>query len=183
MFRLTLLVLLLAAPALAKADVIHACVAKSNGKLRIVAAAGMCNTRTETPLDWNQSGPGSGPFQFVGFTTATVGPSGPFNAGILDLTRACGAEFPGARVCKTDEIVFATNLPTITNPDDFAWAIPSAIAQNVDVTGSSVTSACVPISVSSNANAQGLVVDGHGRYSNAACSEAHRVACCVPPVP
>ena len=101
-FRLAVLVLLLAAATLARADVIHGCVARSNGKLRIVAVAGMCNSRTETPLDWNQSGPTSGPFQFVGFTTATVGPSGPFNAGILDLTRACGAEFPGARVCKTD---------------------------------------------------------------------------------
>jgi len=180
--RLTVLVLLLAAPALARADVIHGCVAKAGGHLRIVATAGQCTTH-EASLDWNSSGPGGATFVFVGFTTATVGASGPFNAGILDLTRACGAEFPGARVCKTDEIVFATNLPTITNPDDFAWAIPSAIAQNVDVTGSAITSACTTLSYSSNANAQGLVVDGHGRYSNAACSEAHRVACCVPPAP
>ena len=58
-----------------RADVIHACVAKPNGKIRIVASADMCKP-SETAVDWDQSGPATGPFKFVGFTTATVGASG-----------------------------------------------------------------------------------------------------------
>ena len=161
------------------ADVAHACVAKSNGKVRIVAVAGMCNTRTETPLDWNQSGLSSGPFKFAGFTTATAGSIGNANAGMLEWTRACRTEFPGSRACRSDEVLFAVDLPQIANPDDFAWVIPQVIANGLDVSGAGFTSSCAAFT--NNPTAMGLLVDGHGRYTNASCTEAHRVACCVPP--
>jgi len=153
-----------------RADVIHACVAKPNGKIRIVASADMCKT-SETAVDWDQSGPPNGPFKFVGFTTATV--SG--NAGVLEWTRACGAESSGTRACKSDEIVFSAAPPQITNPDDQAWVIPVLIAPNTDVSGFQNSGVCAVLG-----GAAGLTVDGHGRYNNAACTEAHRVACCAP---
>jgi hypothetical protein len=182
-FRLTLLVLLLATPALGQADVIHACVAKSNGKVRIVAVAGMCNSRTETPLDWNSTGPGGAAFTFVGFTTGTIGNVGGFNAGVLEWTRTCRAEFAGSRTCTSDEVLTAVDPPTIANPDDFAWVVPRLIAPNVDASGIGFNFSCAGFTGATSAGALGIVVDGHGRFSLAQCAEAHRVACCVPPVP
>jgi hypothetical protein len=119
-------------------DVIHACVAKSNGRLRIVAMESMCNGRSETPLSWN-TGPGSGPFRFVGFTSASVGSSGALNAGMLEWTRACGAEFSGARACRSGEVVFAVDPPQIANPDDAAWVIPDVVGNGLDVSGAGFT--------------------------------------------
>src|SRR5262249_25903811 len=108
----------------ALADTINACVAKSNGKIRIVANTEMCKT-SETGLSWESSPvPRPTPFKFVGFSTATIGASGNLSAGELEWTRTCAAEFTGARACKSDEVVFSPAPPQITNPDDQAWVIP-----------------------------------------------------------
>ena len=160
------------------ADVIHACVQKSNGKLRIVASAGMCRG-PETPLDWSQTGPANGPFKLAGFTTATVGSVGNLNAGVLEWTRACRAEFAGARACKSEEVIFAVDPPQIPNPDDPAWVLPNVISNGLDISGAGYAVSCATLT-NNNPNALGLTVDGHGRYSTAPCTEAHRVACCVP---
>src|SRR5262249_53003122 len=60
----TAFLVLVTAPTL-HADPIHACVQSSNGKIRIVAVAGMCR-RTETALEWSSSTPSTGPFRFAG---------------------------------------------------------------------------------------------------------------------
>lgn len=176
---LPLAVALLTVASASHADVIHACVAKANGKLRIVANEGMCKA-SESALSWEQSPPPPAPpvppFKFVGFTTATVGSAGNFQAGILEWTRACAAEFTGARACKSDEVIFSAVAPQITNPDELAWVIPVFIAANTDVSGFQNFGNCAVLANGGS----GLVVDGHGRYNNATCTDAHRVACCAP---
>src|SRR5262245_37997873 len=157
------------------ADTINACVAKPNGKIRIVANTGMCKA-SETGLSWESSPPPSpAPFKLVGFTTATIGASGNLTAGVLEWTRTCAAEFTGARACKSDEVVFSPAPPTITNPDDQAWVMPVLVAPNTDVSGfQNFGNGCAA------PNGTGLTVDGHGRYNNSDCTNAHRVACCAP---
>ena len=78
-------------------DPIHACVAKANGKIRIVAFAGDCKA-SETALAWS---PAQARLELVGFTTATV----PGGAGIFEWTRACSAQFPGANLHALRELV------------------------------------------------------------------------------
>src|SRR5262245_23005612 len=43
--------------------IIHGCVAKKDGSLRVIdpAAGGACNASKETALDWNQPGPAGSP--------------------------------------------------------------------------------------------------------------------------
>jgi len=155
----------------AAADPIHACVMKSNGKLRVVADASMCKS-SETAVDLN---PDPRRISLVGFTTASIAG----NAGALELTRTCEAEFAGSRVCWSADVYLDFHPPAISNPGDFAWVLPTVIgsaASPIDASGTQLpVPGCSTISAPSNI---GLVVDGHGRYSQATCSETHRVACC-----
>src|SRR5262245_15125094 len=151
------------------ADPIHACVMKSNGKLRVVADASMCKS-SETAVDLN---PDPRRISLAGFTTATLAG----NAGALELTRTCEAEFAGSRVCWSGDLYLTFNPPAISNPADFAWVQPTIVGSSpspVDVSGTQLpVPGCATVGA-----ADGLLVDGHGRYNVATCSELHRVACC-----
>jgi hypothetical protein len=100
-------------------------------------------------------------------------------AGVLERTKACRAEFPGARACKSEEVIFAADPPEIQNPDDPAWVLPNIVSPGIDISGAGYGYSCANLT-GNNQKAAGMTVDGHGRYSNAPCTEAHRVACCVP---
>ena len=86
---------------------IHACVKKGNGDLRIIAASGTCK-HNETALHWSISGPPGpqgpqGPSGPAG-PTGAAGPSGPTGAtgptgpqgpqGVQGPTGAAGAQLP-----------------------------------------------------------------------------------------
>jgi len=71
---------LLIAPADARGDTIYACVAKSTGTARIVSATTICDSRKETSLNWNATGPqgpqgppGSGPLRYADANSQLVG--------------------------------------------------------------------------------------------------------------
>jgi hypothetical protein len=80
-------------------SVVHACVKKSNGDVRIIAPGGTCKAN-ETPLDWNIAGPSGppgpqGPTGPTGPTGATgptgpEGPAGPAGPGLLSVVDANG---------------------------------------------------------------------------------------------
>lgn len=77
-------------------SLIHACVKKSNGDVRIIAPGGTCRAN-ETPLAWNISGPPGpeGPEGPAGPTGATgptgpQGPTGPAGPGSLRVVDANG---------------------------------------------------------------------------------------------
>jgi len=153
----------------ADAETIHACAHRSNGKLRIVATTDQCKN-AEIGLSWSST---PGVPALVGFTVATV----QGYAGVLDLSRACHAEFAESRICSTAEVAATANPPAIPNPSEFAWVLPTFVADGLDATGYGVPR---PTCAIVGAGALGLVVDGHGRFSHLFCSEEHRVACCAP---
>lgn len=88
-----------AASLTASASVIHVCINKQMGTIRIVASASACNAKTETALTWNSIGPigPEGPRGIQGKTgktgaTGLRGPVGPRGAtGATGATGASGA--------------------------------------------------------------------------------------------
>jgi hypothetical protein len=175
--RIALIAALTLTPPLAKAaDVIHACVHKSNGKVRIVSGSGMCKT-PEKEIELAPALAPSGDFRLVGFTTGTIAG----NVGALDWNRACVAEFAGARACTSQEVLLTTNPPTIVSPSDFAWVGPSFQGPSqgpMDASGQPLTPPLCHVFGASGL--VGLLVDGHGRFASGNCSELHRLACCAP---
>ena len=156
-----------------QAGVIHACVAKASGKIRVVATPGMCKA-AETAIDWNEAGPAASSLKLVGFTTATI----LGGAGIFEWTRACSAEFTSARVCQVGELVVDASPRAIFSPEDFAWVLPNN-GQSGALTGVTPNGG-ITCAASDGSGASGLVVNGHGFFGFRVCSEAHRVACCAP---
>lgn len=89
-----------AASLTASASVIHVCVNKSKGTVRIVASATACDAKTETALTWNSKGPEgpAGPEGLKGPRGATgaTGLAGPRGAtGATGAAGSTGAQGPG----------------------------------------------------------------------------------------
>ena len=137
----------------------------------------------------NLPGPGGAcaPFQLVGFTAATF--TG--GQGVLGFTRACQAEFPGSRMCESQEILATTQLPSTLSGN--AWVQPSIVSEAagavVDASGaqqSAMEMTCFGWS-HNLAGAGGLLVDAAGRFTpsrhlppaGALCDTAHAVSCCA----
>lgn len=89
----------------AQADTIYACVAKSNGAVRIVTATTVCDPKKETPLSWSSTG--------------TAGPPGPGQLKVVD----ANGQFVGfvngldavARVFGTEWNTFSVNALGLSN--------------------------------------------------------------------
>lgn len=123
-------------------------------------------------------------FQLVGFSTATA--TG--DAGILGLNKLCHNEFPGSRLCVSDEVIATVN-PTLEVTREYAWVhsklvVSLSAAQNVyDATGKALS---VP---GHSPNCEGwsyqatwgmTITTDSGAAINRLCSESNRVACCAP---
>lgn len=169
-------------------DPIQGCFRNTNGRLRIVADTSECNAR-ETGITWPSTQPSAPPtpprFQLVAFTVATFDG----DKGVLGFTAACQAEFdtqfPGSRMCSSDEVMETSTLPTGLPASDFAWVRPSLSGSgsvNNDPSGASAGGsgvACSGWSTPSTAQL-GLVTDSGGSFETRACVEFHPVACCAP---
>lgn len=120
----------------------------------------------------------------VGFTSATF--TG--NQGALALTAACQAQFPGTRMCTSEEVMNSRTVPGgLTGT---AWVRPKVLA----MAGTSSTQAVdasgvvqIPDNMSCGAwaftnNWYGLTVSATGSFSVLVCSEPRAVACCGRPI-
>lgn len=173
-------------------DVIHACAHRSNGKLRIVAAAGQCKN-AEVGISWNAAGPPGPPapspaaINFVGFSSTTFAGS----AGLLAFADACRSSFTGSHQCTSEELV-ASSAPVAAT--GLAWVRPE-IVDGVDAGSGKVNHTNLTCGEWTNgsADALGLVVVFGSTASHAPslapysgflterCNVSLPVACCTPP--
>jgi hypothetical protein len=118
----------------------------------------------------------------VGFTEAEQ----PGNVRMFGLTRACQAEFPGSRVCSSQEVLQTTAIPNGLEGD--AWVRP-ALVGTIDRSVVDASGLVLLGGPASNCDqwtgkaSTGIVVDGDGAFhsgSQARCSDPHPVACCAP---
>ncbi len=123
--------------------------------------------------------------QLVGFTTATA--TG--DAGILTFHKLCFAEFPGSRMCTSDEIV-ATIDPPLTAGTEYAW-VHSVLVASLASRSSVFDSLGIEYELGFNhrPNCAGWAYTGpfgpviatdSGSATVHACTEANRIACCAP---
>lgn len=125
--------------------------------------------------------------QIVGFSTTTV--TG--HAGLKAITEACSSDFPGSRICTSEEIVKSTNFPSIT-PYAEAWVLP--VLSGSGNPGSEVNTAPALDKYSgigfndgryltcggwAGSNLQALVVTTEFRFMLVGCASARNVACCL----
>ena len=115
---------------------------------------------------------------FVGFTNSIWTGS----AGILNYNTVCNTEFPGSRMCDTEEIVKTVNPP---NPLDFfgaiGWVRPSLADPELILTDSD---ADCDNWTSINGNGLALHSEGvssrYGHIKPVPCNAARPLACCIP---
>jgi collagen triple helix repeat protein len=102
--------------------IINGCYNRTNGNLRVVAAAGACR-HPELPVSWNQTGPQgpAGPQGPTGATGATgaTGPQGPAGPAGAPGTKVFAGEFAGA----TGTIWSGTAAFTVGHPSAGHWSI------------------------------------------------------------
>ncbi len=121
-------------------------------------------------------------FRLVGVTEAMFDSGN----GVFPLTRACFNNFPGSRICTTQEIIDTVNPPVI--PKGLAWVRPSPIyldskALNaVDVPSGATSRGSMGRTLSCEGYKElgsiGLVVDQDGRFKSHRCHKKLSVACC-----
>ncbi len=173
---------LLLAPPHAGADTINACAKKTNGTLRLVADLGQC-TSNEAPISWESEGPQgpAGPqgepapapprFELVGFTSATFDG----DEGVLGFTLACQAEFPGTRMCFTQEALNVVDVPLLAGR---AWIrLSPSLSSNTNTFEGASNKHCF---VWGSLGTTGQLMDSQGRLHERNCVELHSVACCTP---
>jgi hypothetical protein len=131
-------------------------------------------------------------YQLKGFSAQTVRGDG----GVLTMSSACAASFPGSRMCTSREILDTTNVPVFTNNND-AWVRPThvevATGGNVTAVALDESGVSTPNTGSSGASAEdlscrgwiasanlGLVVSDEGSFRLVACNANRPVACCGP---
>jgi hypothetical protein len=124
-------------------------------------------------------------FGLVGFTAAT------FNGGqgVFSYTGACGAEFPGSRMCSSIEVLETVAVPaTLTG---LAWVRPSFVGISsgngaIDASGVQDQFSDPESKLSCDGwrrpdpNIRGLVVNEFGVWGRRPCTEVLHVACCAP---
>lgn len=122
--------------------------------------------------------------QLVGFTgTQHLG-----DTGVLGFTLACQAEFPGSRMCTSQEVMETTIVPISLTGE--AWVRPAfngfagTYSERfvLDASGRNGSSG-FSISCQSWTNAgggEGLRVNSSGGFDVVACSQPHAVSCCAP---
>jgi hypothetical protein len=118
--------------------------------------------------------------QFVGFSTDTFDGS----QGVITYTRACQLDYPGSRMCTTEEFLSTTDYP-IVDSSAFGWIRPvvtaayvSTTSNIVDVSGFSADVLASSCNGWRATSAHGLYVDGKGRLSNETCEAIMPVSCC-----
>ena len=131
---------------------------------------------------------GSTRFQFVGVTAATF--TG--NKGVGTFTLACQQEYPGSRMCTSQEILWTTDWPPQPAVPFVAWVHPTFVAtsaSSVDVSGLDGHLPTFPDLTCGGwaaLNLRGLAVNSdpstgkYGTFSIEPCNTAASIACCVP---
>ena len=201
LLRITSLAIAMVLALPAYADQIHTCATKTTGKMRLAADPGQCTDR-EIAVSWNSEGPQGedgpegpqGPegspgdpapapprFELVGFTSDTF----QGDQGVLGFTLACQAEFPGSRMCDTQEIFKTVNVPPGLVGD--AWVNPvlrplaSTSTVSLDISGvanSPGSHTCYGWATTSSTGLTVGVGGQIGPFSN--CNTLHSVSCCAP---
>jgi hypothetical protein len=116
-------------------------------------------------------------FQLIGFTsTLHLG-----DTGVLGFTLACQAEFPGSRMCTSQEVMETTSLPESLAGD--AWVRPVVTGDKYGaIDASGVRAEDLSCSGWSNANgstAAGLIVSESGSIRvTPGCEDPRAVSCC-----
>lgn len=142
------------------------------------------------PGPMGPSGAGDGSFQFVGVTQKKY--SGGFH-GILGFNKICGTQFPGSRMCSTEDLMNTTTLPDVDRIE--AWLRPKLIGKTESGTETDATGFVGENGLSCNGwNARdskvtGMVMRYDPRYDDDRfprlltykCSSRAQVACCAPP--
>lgn len=120
-------------------------------------------------------------FQLAGFTsTLHLG-----DTGVLGLTLACQAEFPGSRMCTSEEVMETTSVPATLSGE--AWVRPVYGAAMDDYRFLETASGHLGYPGNSLAcrgwtmgNETGLFLDAAGRlFGSGQCSQPRAVSCCA----
>lgn len=120
-------------------------------------------------------------FQLVGFTSTTY--TG--DTGVLGFTLACQAEFPGSRMCTTEEVMETTLVPA--NPSSEAWVRPAFQGYSdpiaLDASGFRAHPhelSCRGWASASSSTYFGIYLDSSGHIKDSgACSQPRSVSCCA----
>ena len=131
-----------------------------------------------------------GRFQLMGFTTETyTGNMG----GHLEVTLKCQLEFPGSRMCTSEE--YANSATALSGESGFAWIKPSLVhldpgsSTNFQAVDQASTIQDSPTRFSCNGwrtltstpNPVGLVVEvANGKFSRQSCTSELKLTCCGP---
>ncbi|MDB4363227.1 hypothetical protein N9Z31_03605 [Pseudomonadales bacterium] len=133
-----------------------------------------------------QSTSGNALPQYVGVSSGTIDGG----QGIRAMTELCHADYPGSRMCMTEEYVKTSNFPTAGAASE-AWIGTSSVQIHAFGTYNTNTRFYEPYAGFSTtdkndlncsswqyANYDGLVVSPSGRFLTLGCSTARPVACC-----
>jgi hypothetical protein len=146
------------------------------------------------------------PYQWVGATTVRFDGSGQFElnggvrVGFVGMTSQCRAEFgPGARMCRSGDILSSDTLNLNGIPQNGCWIAPSLVGGNygyqLDATGGAVegqfnTSGNTKTTLSCDgwrlggSPYRGMSLLENGSFYASECATYRAVACCKPqPVP
>ena len=198
---------LAATPGQSADNVLHGCVKKNNGQLRLVMRSRNC-LPSEIPVSWNIVGPtgpagpqgpqgATGPqgpagpkgdpgddapvMQLVGFTSSLL----PGGSGALNFTRACGSEYPESRMCTSEELMNTVDPPALATT--WAWVRPSlsplsaGLTDPTGVDASGVGGEAVQLSCDGwkeTTPFTGLAADDTGAFGLQDCASELPVACC-----
>ncbi len=120
--------------------------------------------------------------EYVGETAATTSPS----VGIMAMHVLCDADFPGARMCSSSDIIRNGGLGAPL-PASAAYVNPSLFGnpggQIADVSGLQIGGApgflsCIAWTVTTM-GFKALVIDSTGKYFEDDCSMERTIACCA----
>ena len=124
-------------------------------------------------------------FQLVGFSQTTARGA----AGLLYMSQICHAEFPGSRLCASEEIVATVN-PPLTIDSNYAWVHTTMVASSdyanslFDATGKllsldqGVAPNCDGWSYANTVTV--AITTDTGAAHLRSCADANRIACCSP---
>lgn len=130
-------------------------------------------------------------FEFVGFTNGVY--TGGVGVGILNL--ACGTEYPGSRMCTSQEVILSSTWNLDADPATVGWVQPvysphthqpttssNPLLRGVDFSGESNSiqggMACKGWAISFDSHG-GLSTTSDGRFNLATCDSELSVTCCA----
>ena len=130
-----------------------------------------------------QSSSGNALPQYVGVSSGTIDGG----QGIRAMTELCHADYPGSRMCMTEEYVKTSNFPT-AEAGASAWINPSQLVADSDGWTDNYTGIFLNTPYKLNCRAWGSSSSGWhesgtkvlagGSFSNTLCHNALPVACC-----